>query len=148
MKVLVLKTKNIAGVGSFGELFYRGKKIACTVEREWLQNKSNVSCVPGGRYKLTAHSGEKYKNTFALNNELKEVTHYGSSKRTVCLFGHAANYPHQVKGCVGFGDGFMQLSEGLGVTNSDTTTKKILKFIRDNGIGFVEIVRDVDTTDW
>lgn len=38
--------------GTNGELYYEGKRLCFTIERPWLGNKRQVSCIPEGRYRL------------------------------------------------------------------------------------------------
>ncbi len=39
-------------MGTNGELFYNGKKICNTIERPWMNNQQQVSCIPEGTYTL------------------------------------------------------------------------------------------------
>ncbi|WP_375162320.1 DUF5675 family protein [Vibrio harveyi] len=55
---------------------------------------------------------------FSISNPDAGVTVSGPSLRDNCLF-HAANYPHDVKGCIGPGSIFMPGS--WGVSNSRKT---------------------------
>ncbi|CAH6961237.1 conserved hypothetical protein [Vibrio chagasii] len=99
---LVLTTKNIAGVGTFGELTINGELFCYTVEKEWKNNEPFVSCVPAGDYDLVLHNSPKYGSSYALVNENLGVTINGPSTRTHCLV-HIANWPSEVTGCIGVG---------------------------------------------
>lgn len=69
-----------------GELFY-------SVEKPWLDNAPNVSCVPEGTYKTGWRDSPKFGETW----HIKDVPN-----RTYILI-HAANYPTDVHGCIGLG---------------------------------------------
>lgn len=62
-----------------------------TVERPWLNNQPNVSCIPQGVY--TCRPRRYYKGRYPAI----EIT--GVPHRSHILF-HKANWPHQVKGCI------------------------------------------------
>tara|TARA_R110000782_G_C14778715_1_gene409762 strand:+ start:207 stop:551 length:345 start_codon:yes stop_codon:yes gene_type:complete len=78
-----------------------------TVERPWLDNKAFVSCIPDGNYRIKRVDSPRFgKNMW----EVAEVPN-----RTHILL-HAANYPHNVKGCIGLGKGVY--TDMSGVTSS------------------------------
>ena len=64
-----------------------------SVERPWLDNAPNVSCVPEGTYKTGWRDSPKFGETW----HIKDVPN-----RTYILI-HAANYPTDVHGCIGLG---------------------------------------------
>lgn len=90
--------------GTFGRLSGRNGLELYTVERQWLDNKPFVSCVPIGDYTLERHSTDRHRRTWALVG--RTVSHFGSDAkpRYACLF-HSANLPRQINGCVGPGTG-------------------------------------------
>ncbi|EGR3070249.1 hypothetical protein DMW20_11860 [Vibrio parahaemolyticus] len=118
MKRLKLVTKSIRGVGTFGELFDGEKLICVTVEQIWNNNKKAASCVPAGLYQVRRHTSPRFGDCFSISNPDAGVTVSGPSLRDNCLF-HAANYPKDVKGCIGPGDKFM--TGTWGVSNSRKT---------------------------
>jgi hypothetical protein len=65
-----------------------------SLERGWLDNKPNVSCIPTGEY----HCVFEYSPAF--DEMLWEI--YGVEGRSECKF-HVANYYRQLKGCVSLG---------------------------------------------
>ena len=69
------------------------------MEREWMQNLTNVSCVPPGLYDLVPHSSERYPSTWALVGDT--VSHYPEPgiPRSTCVL-HRASRPNQLKGCL------------------------------------------------
>ncbi|MGL4915723.1 MAG: DUF5675 family protein [Aeromonas allosaccharophila] len=113
--LVTLRTHNIDGIGSFGKLTLDGKVVAYTCEREWLDNKPQVSCVPAGTYRLVPHQSPKVGLCYALENPELGVTIFGPSKRSHILI-HAANFPHELEGCIAPGIGWH--GSGWGVRES------------------------------
>ncbi|GAM63649.1 hypothetical protein JCM19232_2629 [Vibrio ishigakensis] len=135
---LKLITKNIPSVGTFGELFVGGFKQAVSVEREWQDNEKNISCVPAGRYKLIPHYSEKFGHVYALDNEALGVTPFGPSQRTL-IYIHSANFPHELQGCIAFGETYHPFE--WGVSDSKLATNKIYDLIKEQNIDEIEIIR-------
>jgi len=90
--------------------------VGLSLERGWRNNEPNVSCIPKGSYEVEL----EYSNKFKMDLwEIKDVPN-----REECKF-HAANYWHQLNGCVSLGlrakkinsDGYMD------ITNSKDTMK-------------------------
>lgn len=109
-------------VGRFGTLEI-DNHVFFTVEKPWKDNTPFKSCVPTGEYALVPH-GEYGKDGDVLALVGETVSHYEDPnfKRYACLI-HTANYPKDVVGCIGLGDGY---NPALGmVTNS---RKSISKF--------------------
>jgi len=117
-----------------------------TIERPWLNNQPRVSCVPEGVYQLAWHSPtgvslpRGWTGTWALVNESLGVAHYEKPgiARSVCLFGHVANYPRNVMGCCGFGLSHVIVNNEMMVTSSLVATEQVLTYIRDNNVTEVE----------
>jgi hypothetical protein len=64
-----------------------------TIERPWLNNRKNVSCIPEGNYTCESRSSGRHGETF----EIMDV-----SGRTHILF-HKGNKPSDVEGCIAIG---------------------------------------------
>lgn len=108
-------------LGTFGMLTVNGKSFF-TVEKPWVNNTPEISCIPSGVYTLAPHESHKYGNVLCMvNNEMK-ITHFKNidSARFACLI-HTANYEKDVIGCIGLGETYL----GHMVTNSK---KSIAKF--------------------
>lgn len=85
-----------------------------SLERGWLDNKKNISCVPKGSYDVVL----EYSNAFKKELwELKKVPN-----RTECKF-HAANFWHQLKGCISLGSRLVDIDKDgyYDVTSSGNT---------------------------
>lgn len=91
--------------------------ICKTLERAWLNNTPNISCVPTGLYRCKLEYSNKFKRDLW---ELK-----GVENRSECKF-HSANYWHQLNGCIALGNGFKDIdSDGwVDILNSVETMRK------------------------
>ena len=122
---------SIPGIGTFGTL-KAGDLILKTVEREWLDNKAGLSCVPEGVYELDPHASNKkwIGNTWALVNHDLGVYHWPNTnaKRYAILI-HVANHQGQLEGCIGVGSKYGMVSAyeaaTLGVWNSMDSMKRL-----------------------
>tara|TARA_Y100000310_G_C20700807_1_gene829687 strand:- start:1080 stop:1517 length:438 start_codon:yes stop_codon:yes gene_type:complete len=111
--ILNLRTVNVPGIGTFGTLYSHDGRVICrTVEREWLDNKPSISCVPEGMYELEWTNSPRFGECFALVNEQLGVSVSGDTTRTHILI-HAANYPNELQGCIAPGQSFMELRWGV-----------------------------------
>lgn len=77
-----------------------------TIERPWLDNAPNVSCVPEGTYQTGWRDSPRFGETW----HVKDVP-----DRTYILI-HAANYPDEVQGCIALGTHLM--ANRIAVSNS------------------------------
>lgn len=84
---------------------------AYTIERPWMNNKINVSCIPTGVYVIRRGTfGRKYENF-----ELQKVP-----DRTAIEM-HVANFAADVRGCIGLGDDYIASPQNVMVKNSKNT---------------------------
>lgn len=117
MNITLTRYGSIPGKGTFGELYVDGMKFPA-VEREWLDNKSSVSCIPDGKYKLVPHSSTQSHigETWALVNEDEGIYHYANDKAIrYGILIHIANWQKDLEGCIGLGRNF---GGSWNVTNS------------------------------
>lgn len=107
--------------------------LGCTLERGFLDNKKNVSCVPAGIYNLKLEYSPKFETN------LWEL--YGVPNRSECKF-HVANYWHQLNGCIALGDKHLDIDNDgvLDVTNSRLTLDKFHKALQKQEFSQVEII--------
>lgn len=96
---------------TFGELTGDDFTVK-TLELPWVPSingaggQHGVSCIPPGTYDLLLHDSELHPKTFALSNPALGVIHYPNSKfpdARVAILIHVANFPSELKGCVGLG---------------------------------------------
>jgi hypothetical protein len=103
--MLILKRIAMNDHGTFGVLIDNHAPIALTLERPWLRNGKDVSCIPEGNYICKRILSPKFGNTF-------EITHV--PERTHILF-HAGNTMDHTKGCVLVGQRFGSLGDKAAV---------------------------------
>ena len=82
--------------GTFGVLVEDSIPFALTLEPPWLDNKKNISCIPGGDYECEGINSPRFGYTF----EVKDVP-----DRTHIVF-HCGNYSIDTKGCILVGEQF------------------------------------------
>lgn len=72
--------------------FFRpdGSFLAFSLERPWLNNQRQISCIPAGRYRLK----KRYSQKFGWHLWLQNVP-----DRSLILI-HTANYVRQLQGCI------------------------------------------------
>lgn len=89
----------------FGVLQFEKEKWF-TMERPWLNNKNNVSCIPTGTYRCTLIYWEKHK---------KWVYHILDVPHRFGVLIHSANFPTQLLGCIALGEkmGIMDGKRGV-----------------------------------
>lgn len=110
MMDVVLKRFCYHPEGTLGVIELAGKKLF-TIERPWLDNAQNVSCIPTGTYLTRWRESPRFGFTW----ELRDVP-----DRSYILI-HAANYPSNVQGCIGLGEGLM--GDKIAVSNSRKAVK-------------------------
>lgn len=109
---------------TLGRLRIPGESSLVTVERPWLSNLRGESCIPEGVYECKPFSGAKFKNVF----QVMDVPN-----RTYILF-HAANYAHELQGCIAPGLELMpEKSELLGVINSRAAMERLKEAVPAEG---------------
>lgn len=105
--------------GTFGVLIYQNKPVCVTCEDPWNDNKPNISCIPFGTYKVSPHSGTKYKDVWIVN---------GVKDRTAILI-HQGNSTKDTQGCILVGEYFTDFSGNPGIANSKLTLERLRKLL-------------------
>lgn len=120
---------SIPGQGTFGQMYIEDLKV-CTVEREDLNNKRGVSCIPAGVYDLIPHVRPNKDKVYAVVNEELGVYQYPheAAKRDLILI-HVANTMNDIQGCIAPGSVHSIVKGKLGVINSGDTMKKIIQLL-------------------
>lgn len=101
-----------------GELFY-------TIERPWLGNQSNVSCIPAGIYSVgfLAKSGSgRYRNVWHIQNV---PGRYG-------VLVHKGNLASHSKGCIILGSKPGKLGGKQAVLSSATAMRRLVQTVGKN----------------
>lgn len=81
-----------------GELYIDDKFFCYTLEREWLDNKRRVSCIPPGIYDCKPYSSEKYPSV----TEITDVE--GRDKILI----HQGNFYWDIEGCILLGNSYKE----------------------------------------
>lgn len=103
--------------GTFGQLKV-GDFECYTVERPWLHNKRNVSCIPEGWYELYY---SRYNRGGYDAYEIKHCT--GRSEILI----HIGNISDNVEGCIAVGQRLGSLAKQWAVINSSKAFKYFMK---------------------
>ncbi len=107
--------------GTFGVLLVNGEIIAFTLERPWIGNEQNVSCIPPGLYHARKREdwfgAEKYGPTYQVENV---------QGRTGILF-HVGNTIEDLQGCIAPGLAMGRMNDRKAVLNSGAAFRLFLK---------------------
>jgi len=129
MDLDIIRYGSIPSKGTFGEMTLSGMRFL-SVEREWLDNKPGVSCVPAGKYTLVPHSSRTHPETWALVNHDLGIHHWQEHNATrYGILLHAANYATQLEGCIAFGKYLGTVNGEWSVTSSGHAMEYILAIL-------------------
>ena len=78
-----------------GEMLIESEHFAYTLERPWLDNSPNISCIPEGQYFVKL----LYSPHFG-----RPLPHILGVPGRIGILIHALNYVTQTEGCIGIGD--------------------------------------------
>lgn len=119
-------------------------KFSCFfIERAWLNNFKNVSCIPKGIYKCVKRAAGENGSRF--NYEHVEVLNVPN--RTSIKW-HIANHWHDLKGCMGPGKYAkydIDKDGDIDVTDSTITLSKLLRVLPKN---FTLKIVEVEDLSW
>lgn len=102
--------------GTFGESILPSGRKLYSVERPWLGNQNNVSCIPEGVYRLGWRRSEVVERS--TNGEFLEGWEVQGVPGRSLIMLHPGNWPHNFEGCIGHGTRYGMLSDKLAVLNS------------------------------
>ena len=105
--------------GTFGLITQDGQPLCVTVERPWLGNQEDISCIPAGVYRF-AHYQSPTKGLVWLGQNIP-------SRDEVEI--HAANLASQLKGCIAVGASFADFNGVMGITSSQATLARLLQVL-------------------
>jgi hypothetical protein len=123
--MILTRYGSIPGQGTFGELTHNG--FSCkTIEREWLDNKPFVSCIPAGEYKLIPHTRPNGDEVYAIVNESTGIYQYPNpkAKRDLILI-HKANIMTELAGCIAPGNKHGSVHRSFGVHGSGNAMDRL-----------------------
>ncbi len=95
---------------TIGVLEYNGFKCY-TLELPWKENRSRVSCIPEGEYKMVWRRTTKVRRGFTWGLEGNTVELFTGGSRNNILI-HSANSPSDLLGCIGLG--YIKTEVGIG----------------------------------
>jgi hypothetical protein len=125
-------------MGTFGVLSINNTPVCLTVERPWLDNQPNISCIPEGFYKLGLRdSGIVSRTTKGRHERGYEVRDVPG--RTYIMI-HIANSMSDLKGCIGVGKRFGWMTNKLGVTTSAITFDEVMTALLPEEEHTIEII--------
>lgn len=101
-------------MGTFGVLLQNEAPLCDIIEKPWLDNHPQISCIPAGTYDVVTYlSPSKGYKVWLLKNvpgrEYIEI--------------HIANFESELLGCLAPGQGYLTLQDKTGIANSGTTFK-------------------------
>ena len=99
MKTIIIRRFATGVHGTFGVMIHNHIPFAVTLEREWLDNQSNISCIPAGEYICKRVDSPRFKDTFEVT-DVKGRSHI--------LF-HKGNIDDDSHGCILVGEQFETL---------------------------------------
>ncbi len=104
-----------------------------SLERGWLNNARNISCIPAGIYKLKLEWSPKFQK------DLWEI--YDVPNRRECKF-HAANFSRQLNGCIALGKERTDIDGDsfIDITNSRNTMKLFHKAMEGESISTLHVI--------
>jgi len=108
-----------------GRLFF--ENFQCfTLEKPWLDNQENISCIPVGEYCY-------YSRTSTRNGKVLQLENV--EDRTSIQI-HAGNYINQTQGCILVGDSIRLLNNDKipDVANSRNTLTNLLELAGKSGV--------------
>lgn len=123
MKVKIIRFKK-GYKATLGELYINDEFFCFTLEREWLDNKRCVSCIPAGEYSCKPYSSPKIKGVIKYKN-VTQVTNVPNRSKVLV---HAGNYYLDTLGCILVGDSYKEKVKARGEdTAAVYKSKKTLK---------------------
>ena len=121
MEVLV-KRVDMTDEYTYGILYIDGVRFCVTLERPYLDNRRNVSCIPFGRYKCKLVYSPSFKK------ELYEVQDVRG--RTNILM-HNGNYIDSSAGCLLLGEHFGILKNKIAILDTNKTLRLFMANLSD-----------------
>ncbi len=119
MMVLELIRVGQSARGTFGVLRHGAVPFVLTLERPWVNNEKNISCIPAGRYRCRKIRSPHFGNTY----EICDVP-----GRIHVLF-HAGNTIEDTQGCILVGEEFSGTWEKPMLVSSRRGFGELVKFL-------------------
>ena len=123
---LITFSNNMCTVGTLYDEY--GKRICDTMEKPWLGNKKDVSCVGAGVYEMIYRVSPSKGETFYLSNPKLGVTLDTPNTRTYVQI-DKANIQSELLGCIAVGNGFGIHKKEWAVWDSKNTKAALMKLL-------------------
>ena len=123
---LLLIRNTFSKKSTIGELFLNGERICDTLENPWVDNQSNISCIPEGVYPVRLRLPRESATRDYLHLLVQEVPN-----RDWILF-HRGNTAKDTSGCILVGLGTEQDVVHNSVLAMDLLIKEILHLGGEN----------------
>ena len=123
---LLLIRNTFSKKSTIGELFLNGERICDTLENPWVDNQSNISCIPEGVYPVRLRLPRESATRDYLHLLVQEVPN-----RDWILF-HRGNTAKDTSGCILVGLGTEQDVVHNSVLAMDLLIKEILNLGGEN----------------
>lgn len=121
-------------LATLGRLTIEERQFECfTVERPWLDNKTNVSCIPEGSYDITLGM---YNRGGYPAYELADVP--GRTHIKI----HIGNTCDDIVGCIALGSSCGVINNKVGVSDSRTTYNLFMQAMNEQPKGKILIYTD------
>lgn len=92
--ILYLKRDTLGPISSQGSLWLNGAKYCDTLERPWLNNQPQVSCIPEGAYDIVIEFSPHFS---------RRMPHLLNVPQRSGILIHPANWVSQLQGCIAVG---------------------------------------------
>ena len=114
---------------TLGEMLYKGKVIAKTLELAWKNNEKQMSCIPIGTYKVVRRFTPKFGNHFWLQDV---------PNRSYILI-HKGNYHFQILGCILVGKQHLDINHD-GYQDVTASTEKMKELLNTLPLEFELVI--------
>ena len=134
MSEITLERQEFTDKQIIGSIYIDGDFICYSLERPWIDNKPNISCIPEGIYDLQYHRYKGRLDTYALTGDT--VSHFPGDKARNLILIHPANRVEELQGCIATGsdkkDGEMVMSI--------KAHKKLMNAIKSKNVTTIKII--------
>lgn len=121
MKHLIIKRTSSIMTGVYGMLLdEHGAPLCLTAERPWMDNQSNISCIPQGDYQVVPHVSNHFGECLKLE---------GTHPRTRILIHKGNNPMTDSRGCILVGMKVGWYKNNHSVLNSKEAFDKLMDYV-------------------
>ena len=113
-------------MGTFGRLIFPKDDYSCfTVERPWMGNRQNVSCIPEGRYVMRKRFSPVVDR--ASGGEYPEGWQVTEVPNRTFIMIHPGNSMENVEGCIATGQDLGFIHNKWAVTSSRAAFREVME---------------------